>query len=76
LLPTLPPSQGLNFLFLAMKFLEQQVLYFNNIFQVQKINTKEDIYNLPTLVVLKNNCGNHFNTASFAILPRAEKLLI
>jgi len=55
-----------------MKFLEQQVLYVDNIFQGQKINTKKDIYNLPTCVVLRNNRGNHFNIVSFATLPRAE----
>jgi len=37
---------------------------------------KKDIYNLPTSVVLRNNNGNHFNIASFATLPRAEKLLL
>jgi len=66
----------IEFSFFAMKFLEQKVLYVNNIFQVQNINTKKDIYNLSTCVVLRNNHRNYFNIASFASLPRAEKLLI
>jgi len=75
LLPTLSPSQGLKFLFFAMKFLEQQVLYVNNIFLRPKENLKKDIYNLPTCVVLRKNCGNHFNTTNFATLPRAENFI-
>jgi len=57
-----------------MKFLEQKLLYVNNIcskFQGQKVNTKKGINNLPTCVVLRNNRGNHFNTANFDTLPRA-----
>jgi len=37
---------------------------------------QKNIYNLPTCVVLRNNSGNHFTTANFDTLPRAEKLLI
>jgi len=57
MLPTLTTSQGLKFISFAMKFLEQQSLYNNNIyskFQGQKINNKKDIHNLPTCVVLRN----------------------
>jgi len=79
LLPTLTTFQGLKIYFFAMKFLEQQVLYVNNIvskFQGQKINTKKDIHNLPTCVVLRNNHRNHFTTANFDTLPKVEKFLI
>jgi len=72
MLPTLIASQRLNFLF-SMKFLEQQWIYVNNIyfkFKGQKINIKKDIYNLPTCVVLRNTCENHFTTANFDTLPR------
>jgi hypothetical protein len=78
LLPTLVASQELK-IFFAMKSLEQQILYINNIcskFQGQKINTKKDIHNLPTCVVLKSNYGNHFTTANFDTLPRAEKVFV
>jgi len=53
-----------------MKFLEQQVLYNNNIyskFQGQKIHPKKDTQNLPTSVTRRNN----FKAANFNILPRA-----
>jgi len=56
LLPTLTTSQGLKKKNFTMKFLEQQVLYVNNIcskFQGQKINKEKDIHNLPTCVVLR-----------------------
>jgi len=54
LLPTLIASRGLNFFLFAMKFLEHQVLYVNNIcskFQGQKINKEKDTHNLPTCVI-------------------------
>jgi len=65
--------------FFAMKFLEQQFLYVNNMcsrFHGQKINTKKDIYNLPTCVVWETIVETILTTANFDTLPRAEKLLI
>jgi len=75
LLLILPASQRLILFSFAMKFSEQKLLHVNNIcskFEGQKINTKKDIDILSTCVVLKNNCGNHFTTANFDTLPRAE----
>jgi len=61
LLPTLTPSQGLKFLFLPWIFLKDN-LYVDNMytkFQVQKIHTKKDIWNLPIciskLVIVKSS---------------------
>jgi len=79
LLPTFTASQGLEFFFFAMKFFEQKLIYdFNTLskFQVQKISTKKDIHNLPTCIVLRNTCGNHFTTTNFGTPPRAKKLSI
>jgi len=66
LLPTLIASQGL-------KFLENQVLYVNNIFskfQGQKINKKKR-YSQSTNMC---HCEKIFTIANFDTLPRAEKL--
>ena len=57
-LPTLTPSQGLKKFFLPMKILEGEQLYVDYTCekdQVQKTHTKNDIPNLPTTVVVRND---------------------
>jgi len=78
LLPTLTTSQRSNYFF-AIKIFKQKLLYINNMcskFQGQMINTKKDIHNQPTCVVLRNNHRNHFITTNFETLPKVEKFLI
>jgi len=71
LLPTLTPSQGLKNCLFTMKFLSQYDFYVNNMcakFQGKKFHTKKDILNLPTSIAVRN----HFTTAFFYTLPRAD----
>ena len=69
-LPTLTPSQELKKFFLPMEILEEEHLYVDYTwekYQVQKTHTKNDIPNLPTVVVVKNNEENCLKTLTASL---------
>jgi len=72
LLPTLTPYQGLNFFSFSMNLFSWDYLYVYNIcdkFQVQKIHTTKDIWNLTTCDIVRDN----FTIVNFDTLPKTEK---
>jgi len=57
----------IEFSFFCYEIFGKKLFYIDNIsskFQGQKITTEEDINNLPTCIVLRMNCGNHFTTST------------
>lgn len=69
-LPTLTPSQGLKKFFLPMEILKEEHLYVNYTcekYQVQKTHTKNDIPNLPTSVVARNDEESRLKTLTASL---------